>query len=185
MNKSIIFLSALVLFGTFSCTETSEPVATAEAEKTDSVPKEIPLDFNPDTVISSSKDVTVSANASELLRFGPAPLPADGAPMRVPLAYQLPVSAPIMEGLDSVSDNGVRSRGLTFAALCAQLLAARLHEEPLPVPLSLAMGLDVRRTQVGRAVEALRREVIRRARRLTSRAGRRRGGGRRSRRRTR
>nr|WP_236589316.1 FAD-dependent 5-carboxymethylaminomethyl-2-thiouridine(34) oxidoreductase MnmC [Ramlibacter aurantiacus] len=37
------------------------------------------------------------------------------------------------------------SRGLTFAALCAELLAARLHEEPLPVPLSWAMGLDVRR----------------------------------------
>lgn len=37
------------------------------------------------------------------------------------------------------------SRGLTFAALCGELLAARLHGEPLPLPLSLAMALDVRR----------------------------------------
>jgi tRNA 5-methylaminomethyl-2-thiouridine biosynthesis bifunctional protein len=29
--------------------------------------------------------------------------------------------------------SGLGSRGLTFAALCAELLAARLHGEPLPV----------------------------------------------------
>jgi tRNA 5-methylaminomethyl-2-thiouridine biosynthesis bifunctional protein len=36
------------------------------------------------------------------------------------------------------------SRGLTFAALCAELLAAKLHGEPLPVPLRLwrAMAAD-------------------------------------------
>ena len=55
------------------------------------------------------------ANASELLRFGPALLPASDAPARVSLAYQLPVTAPITEGLGDVSDNGVRSRGVTFA----------------------------------------------------------------------
>jgi len=37
------------------------------------------------------------------------------------------------------------SRGLTFAALCAELLAARLHAEPLPVERRLAMALDIRR----------------------------------------
>ncbi|TFZ03355.1 FAD-dependent 5-carboxymethylaminomethyl-2-thiouridine(34) oxidoreductase MnmC [Ramlibacter rhizophilus] len=37
------------------------------------------------------------------------------------------------------------SRGLTFAALCAELIASRLHEEPLPLPLSLAMALDAHR----------------------------------------
>ncbi|MEJ7931775.1 FAD-dependent 5-carboxymethylaminomethyl-2-thiouridine(34) oxidoreductase MnmC [Ramlibacter sp. AN1015] len=37
------------------------------------------------------------------------------------------------------------SRGLTFAALCAEVLAARLHDEPLALPLSLAMALDLRR----------------------------------------
>jgi tRNA 5-methylaminomethyl-2-thiouridine biosynthesis bifunctional protein len=37
------------------------------------------------------------------------------------------------------------SRGLTFAVLCAELLAARLHGEPLPVPRKLAAALDVER----------------------------------------
>lgn len=37
------------------------------------------------------------------------------------------------------------SRGLTFAALCAELLAARLHGEPLPLPHKLAAALDVSR----------------------------------------
>lgn len=37
------------------------------------------------------------------------------------------------------------SRGLTFAALCAELLAARLHGEPLPLPARLADALDVAR----------------------------------------
>jgi tRNA 5-methylaminomethyl-2-thiouridine biosynthesis bifunctional protein len=39
------------------------------------------------------------------------------------------------------------SRGLTFAALCADLLAARLHGEPLPLPQSLAAALDLARQQ--------------------------------------
>ena len=37
------------------------------------------------------------------------------------------------------------SRGLTFAALCGELLAARLHGEPLPLEERLAQALDVRR----------------------------------------
>jgi tRNA 5-methylaminomethyl-2-thiouridine biosynthesis bifunctional protein len=37
------------------------------------------------------------------------------------------------------------SRGLTFAALCAELLAARLHAEPLPLPARLAHALDAGR----------------------------------------
>jgi tRNA 5-methylaminomethyl-2-thiouridine biosynthesis bifunctional protein len=34
------------------------------------------------------------------------------------------------------------SRGMTFAALCAELLAARWHGEPLPLPAKLASALD-------------------------------------------
>ncbi|MEO8247746.1 MAG: FAD-dependent 5-carboxymethylaminomethyl-2-thiouridine(34) oxidoreductase MnmC [Burkholderiales bacterium] len=34
------------------------------------------------------------------------------------------------------------SRGLSFALLCGELLAARLHGEPLPVPARLAKALD-------------------------------------------
>ncbi|MEP6791323.1 MAG: FAD-dependent oxidoreductase [Ramlibacter sp.] len=37
------------------------------------------------------------------------------------------------------------SRGLTFAALCAELMAARLHGEPLPLPRKLAATLDAHR----------------------------------------
>jgi tRNA 5-methylaminomethyl-2-thiouridine biosynthesis bifunctional protein len=37
------------------------------------------------------------------------------------------------------------SRGLTFAPLCAELLAARLHGEPLPLDRKLAEALDVAR----------------------------------------
>jgi tRNA 5-methylaminomethyl-2-thiouridine biosynthesis bifunctional protein len=39
------------------------------------------------------------------------------------------------------------SRGLTFAALCAELLAARLHGEPLPLERRLAEALDTGRTR--------------------------------------
>ncbi|AEG93357.1 Conserved hypothetical protein [Ramlibacter tataouinensis TTB310] len=39
------------------------------------------------------------------------------------------------------------SRGLTFAALSGELLAARLHAEPLPLAQGLAAGLDVARQQ--------------------------------------
>ena len=33
------------------------------------------------------------------------------------------------------------SRGLTFAALCAEVLAARLHDEPLPLEQKLMQAL--------------------------------------------
>ncbi|MGE4241795.1 FAD-dependent 5-carboxymethylaminomethyl-2-thiouridine(34) oxidoreductase MnmC [Ramlibacter sp.] len=42
------------------------------------------------------------------------------------------------------------SRGLTFAALCAELLAATLHGEPLPLAPGLAQALDVRRVTATR-----------------------------------
>lgn len=37
------------------------------------------------------------------------------------------------------------SRGLSFAVLCAELLAARWHAEPLPLPEKLAAALDTQR----------------------------------------
>jgi tRNA 5-methylaminomethyl-2-thiouridine biosynthesis bifunctional protein len=37
------------------------------------------------------------------------------------------------------------SRGLSFAVLCAELLAARLHGEPLPLPRKMAAALDISR----------------------------------------
>ena len=37
--------------------------------------------------------------------------------------------------------SGMGSRGLSFAALCAEVLAARLHGEPLPIEQRLANAL--------------------------------------------
>ncbi|MGI9132424.1 MAG: FAD-dependent cmnm(5)s(2)U34 oxidoreductase, partial [Rhodoferax sp.] len=58
---------------------------------------------------------------------------------------------PLLGPLD-VSDAGspwlcaaMGSRGLSFAPLCAELLAARLHGVPWPVPSSLARSLDPQR----------------------------------------
>jgi len=42
---------------------------------------------------------------------------------------------------------GLGARGLTLSALCAELLAARLHGEPLPLPVKLAQALDIERFQ--------------------------------------
>ena len=46
---------------------------------------------------------------------------------------------------------GMGARGLSLAALCAELLAARIHGEPLPVPARLAKLLDAQRLQRQRA----------------------------------
>ncbi|HEY2255300.1 MAG TPA: FAD-dependent oxidoreductase, partial [Variovorax sp.] len=45
------------------------------------------------------------------------------------------------------------SRGLSFAALCAELLAARWHAEPLPLPSRMAEALDTRRSSARRAAD--------------------------------
>lgn len=54
---------------------------------------------------------------------------------------RLPILGPL-QGLPGLwVSTGMGSRGLTFAALCAELLAARLHGEPLPVAQRLADAL--------------------------------------------
>jgi septal ring factor EnvC (AmiA/AmiB activator) len=45
----------------------------------------------------------------------PRPIAGDKAGPSLPFAYRLPASAPVTDGLGSVSDSGVRSRGLTLA----------------------------------------------------------------------
>ncbi|MFT4267896.1 MAG: FAD-dependent cmnm(5)s(2)U34 oxidoreductase, partial [Xenophilus sp.] len=63
---------------------------------------------------------------------------------RRPLVGPLPgLPAPAGSGLWVCTALG--SRGLSFAALCAELLAARWHGEPLPVAAALARGLDTAR----------------------------------------
>ncbi|WP_233168549.1 FAD-dependent oxidoreductase [Xylophilus sp. ASV27] len=61
---------------------------------------------------------------------------ADRRPLLGPLAADTP-------GLWACTALG--SRGLCFAALCAELLAARWHGEPLALPLAQAQALDTRR----------------------------------------
>jgi tRNA 5-methylaminomethyl-2-thiouridine biosynthesis bifunctional protein len=62
---------------------------------------------------------------------------------------RLPLVGPASSG----KENGIwmclamGARGLTFAALCAELLAARLMGEPLPLPKRLARLLDLQRLQ--------------------------------------
>ncbi|CAN7143359.1 MULTISPECIES: FAD-dependent 5-carboxymethylaminomethyl-2-thiouridine(34) oxidoreductase MnmC [unclassified Variovorax] len=59
---------------------------------------------------------------------------------------------PLVGPLDPASSQGVwlctamGSRGLTFAALCAELLAAQWHGEPLPLSASQARALDAQRS---------------------------------------
>ena len=62
-------------------------------------------------------------------------------------ADHLPVVGPLMDG-DSPTlwiSTGLGSRGLSTSVLCAELLAARLGAEPLPVEASLARHLESRR----------------------------------------
>ena len=56
---------------------------------------------------------------------------------------RLPMVGPIAPGLWASTAMG--SRGLSFAHLCAELLAAQLHGEPWPVEKKAAAALDVRR----------------------------------------
>ncbi|MEP6964210.1 MAG: FAD-dependent 5-carboxymethylaminomethyl-2-thiouridine(34) oxidoreductase MnmC, partial [Polaromonas sp.] len=62
------------------------------------------------------------------------------AGVRCATPSRLPALGPL-ESPDLWVCSGMGSRGLSFAALCAELLAARLHGEPLPVELRLANAL--------------------------------------------
>ncbi len=62
-------------------------------------------------------------------------------------ADRLPLVGPLEEGLQPTLwiSAAMGSRGLSFAMLCAELLAARLGAEPWPLEASLARALHVRR----------------------------------------
>ena len=53
--------------------------------------------------------------ARELAELGPAPFRGPGRTSAPPLRYVLPAGADVTDGLGAVSDNGVRSRGVTLA----------------------------------------------------------------------
>ena len=50
--------------------------------------------------------------ARELAELGPVPLRGPDAARRPPILYQLPAEAAVLDGLGTVSGNGVRSRGI-------------------------------------------------------------------------
>jgi tRNA 5-methylaminomethyl-2-thiouridine biosynthesis bifunctional protein len=62
-------------------------------------------------------------------------------PNRLPMLGPLAATA---SGAEVWICTGMGSRGLTFAALCAELLAAKLHREPLPLEHSLARAMALR-----------------------------------------
>ena len=63
------------------------------------------------------------------------------AGIRCATPSRLPSLGPLENVPNVWVSSGLGSRGLTFAALCAELLAARLHGEPLPVEQRLADAL--------------------------------------------
>jgi tRNA 5-methylaminomethyl-2-thiouridine biosynthesis bifunctional protein len=70
---------------------------------------------------------------------------------------RLPITGPVdAVGQDAVGQDaagqpglwvctGMGARGLTLSLLCAELLAARLHAEPLPLEAKLAQALSTER----------------------------------------
>ncbi|MDQ0607923.1 tRNA 5-methylaminomethyl-2-thiouridine biosynthesis bifunctional protein [Variovorax sp. W1I1] len=57
-----------------------------------------------------------------------------------------PLVGPLTEGANGLwACTALGSRGLSFAAICAELLAAQWHGEPLPLPAALAKALGTQR----------------------------------------
>jgi tRNA 5-methylaminomethyl-2-thiouridine biosynthesis bifunctional protein len=71
---------------------------------------------------------------------------------------RLPLVGPVQAAPDASVwiSAAIGARGLTLAALCAELLAARIHGEPLPLPARLCKLLDAQRSprSVGAAKDA-------------------------------
>lgn len=63
------------------------------------------------------------------------------AGVRCATPSRLPALGPLEESPGLWVCSGMGSRGLTFAALCGELLAAKLHAEPLPIEQRLAEAL--------------------------------------------
>lgn len=116
--------------------------ATFDRDRTDLVPREADTD----------------ANRARLARLHPEAAAALAAAfeagrthtwvgVRCASADRRPLVGPLDEtALPGVwVSTAMGSRGLTFAALCAELLAAHWHGEPLPLPTTLSRALDTRR----------------------------------------
>ncbi len=119
--------------------------------------------FDRDCRDIAARAVDAEANREKLTRLHPgaaallAPLFDDGcvdawAGVRCASADRRPLVGPL-DAPEQPSRPGLwvctamGSRGLSFAALCAEVLAARWHGEPLPLPSALAGTLDTARTR--------------------------------------
>jgi len=117
--------------------------------------------FDRDSADSTPHVGDIEANRERLTRLHPlaaealAPAFAQGqvkswAGVRCASADRRPLVGPLdPRDPDAWPDvwlcSAMGSRGLSFAALCAELLAARWHGEPLPLPGKLAHALDTQR----------------------------------------
>jgi murein hydrolase activator len=64
---------------------------------------------------SSRTALALAAQLASEQPAPPRPFVAQGAAPGPPFAYQLPAAAPVTEGLATIDDSGVRSRGITLA----------------------------------------------------------------------
>ena len=81
--------------------------------------------------------------------FEAAQPPATWARVRCAAYDRLPLAGPAGQTADELPGlwvlTGLGSRGLTLSLLCGELLAARLHGEPLPLDARLAQALGTQR----------------------------------------
>lgn len=75
--------------------------------------------------------------------------PATWARVRCAAYDRLPLTGPVGQSAEDLPGlwvlTGLGSRGLTLSMLCGELLAARLHGEPLPLDAKLAQALGTQR----------------------------------------
>jgi septal ring factor EnvC (AmiA/AmiB activator) len=64
---------------------------------------------------ANSRDVRALATALTAMDAAPPrPVPPEGAAPKMPFGYAMPADAPVIDGLGSVNESGIRSRGLTL-----------------------------------------------------------------------
>ncbi|MCY7319758.1 MAG: FAD-dependent oxidoreductase, partial [Ramlibacter sp.] len=110
--------------------------------------------FDRDAIDLAAREVDQQANLSRLRRLLPSMAPAIEASLgpnslrswtgvRCASSDRRPLAGPVDEhGADGRwLSTAMGSRGLTFAVLCAELIAARIHHEPLPLARKLASAL--------------------------------------------
>lgn len=81
-------------------------------------------------------------------------------PDRLPLAGRWPLAGPQAAGAGLCLSTAMGSRGLTYAALCGELIAAQLGAEPLPLEAALQRCIDVQRVASARSGNPASAQII-------------------------